>query len=281
MKKQKILFLPLLVLLTLCLTLGVLADDPIYLRDNAGLLTETEADTLQSHLCDVSDNLQANIVVVTTDSLDGKTAQAYADDTYDYDTTSGWRYGEDGVLFLIDMDERQWAISTSGYAITVIHEGALDHIEDSVVPYLSNGDYYTAFTTFADLVEDYWFLEPDTVPSGYHADPYYHTSYSTPGLSPIGFLPVALIIGFLLALIPLSVMKSQLHSVRMQTGAWAYQKNDGIRITHARDLFLYRHISKKPIPREDPPRNGGGGHGGGMTHHSSSGRSHGGRSGGF
>lgn len=281
MQKRKICILPLLTILTLCLAIGVLADDPIYLRDNADLLTETEADALQAHLTNVSDNLQANIVVITVDSLDGKTAQDYADDTYDYDTTSDWQYGEDGALFLIAMDERQWAISTGGYAITVIHEGALDHIEDTVIPYLSDGDYYTAFTTFADLVEDYWFLEPDDVPAGYHADPYYSVSYThSTGLSPIKFLPIALVIGFLLALIPVSVMKSQLHSVKMQSGAAMYQKNDGIRITHARDLFLYRHVTKKPIPRDDPPRSSGG-HGGGMTHHSSSGHSHGGRSGGF
>ena len=286
--------------MTLLLTLGVyaddiivndiIADDPIYLRDNAGLLTEDDAASLQAHLLAVSDEVQANIVVITVDSLDGKSAQDYADDTYDYDTTSGWRYGEDGALFLVAMDERQWAISTSGKCIQFLHEGALDHMEEVIVPYLSDGDYYQAFVTFADLAADYCFLDPVDVPATYHPDPYYRTDvpydhhtdvpYDVAGLSPLGFLPVALLVGFLLALLPMGVLKSQLHSVHMQTGAAAYQKSADVRITHARDLFLYRHVTKKPIPRDDPPRSSGG-HGGGMVHTSSSGRSHGGRSGGF
>ncbi len=290
MRKRNILFLTFLMIMTLLLSLGVYADDPIYLRDNAGLLAEDDAAALQAHLLAVSDQVQANIVVITVDSLDGKSAQDYADDTYDEDTTSGWRYGEDGALFLIAMDERQWAISTSGACIQFLHEGALDHMEETIVPYLSDGDYYQAFVTFADLTADYCFFEPNDVPAGYHADPYYRSDapydarsdvpYEVAGLSPLGFLPVALLVGFLLALLPLSSMKSQLHSVKMQSGAWAYQKSDGLRVTHAKDLFLYRHVTKKPIPRDDPPRSGGG-HGGGRIHTSSSGRSHGGRSGGF
>lgn len=287
MRRQKNLFLPLLMSLTLFLIFGVyaddsIADDPIYLRDNAGLLTEDDATALQAHLQSISDQVQANIVVITVDSLDGKSAQDYADDTYDYDTTSGWRYGEDGALFLIAMDERQWAISTSGSCIQFLHEGALDHMEEVIVPYLSDGNYYQAFITFADLTADYCVFEPNDVPAGYHADPYHHTDvpYEVAGLSPLGFLPVALLVGFLLALLPLSAMKSQLHSVKMQSGAWAYQKGNGLRVTHAKDLFLYRHVTKKPIPRDDSPRSGGG-HGGGRIHTSSSGRSHGGRSGGF
>lgn len=287
MRRQKNLFLPLLMSLTLFLIFGVyaddsIADDPIYLRDNAGLLTEDDATALQAHLQSVSDQVQANIVVITVDSLDGKSAQDYADDTYDYDTTSGWRYGEDGALFLIAMDERQWAISTSGSCIQFLHEGALDHMEEVIVPYLSDGNYYQAFITFADLTADYCVFEPNDVPAGYHADPYYSSDepYEVAGLSPLGFLPVALLVGFLLALLPLSAMKSQLHSVKMQSGTWAYQKGNGLRVTHAKDLFLYRHVTKKPIPRDDPPRSGGG-HGGGRIHTSSSGRSHGGRSGGF
>ncbi len=282
MRKQNILFLTFLMIMTLLLSLGVYADDPIYLRDNAGLLTEDDAAALQAHLLAVSDEVQVNIVVITVDSLDGKSAQAYADDTYDEDTTSDWRYGEDGALFLIAMDERQWAISTSGSCTQFLHEGALDHMEEAIIPYLSDGDYYQAFLTFADLAADYCFLDPVDMPATYHPDPYYRTEvpYEVAGLSPLGFLPVALLVGFLLALIPMSVLKSQLHSVHMQTGAAAYQKAADVRITHARDLFLYRHVTKKPIPRDDPPRSSGG-HGGGRIHTSSSGRSHGGRSGGF
>lgn len=277
--------LTLAMLCTMLMPADVLAYDASlpYVVDTADLLTPEEETSLEAFLTGVSDEAYADIVVLTVDSLEGKNAQAYADDYFDY---SGYGRGEryDGALFLIAMEERQWAISTSGYGITAIHEGALDYMEETIVPYLSDGAYYMAFLAYGDTVRAYWRAEPGETPHGYEPDPYYGDAYygesAGSGFSPGAFLPVALLFGFLIALIPMGVLKSQLNAVHMQTGAVLYQKTDGVRITDAKDLYLYRNLTKKPIPREDPVRSGGS-RPGGHVHTGSSGRSHGGRSGGF
>ncbi len=55
-----------------------------YVVDNADLLTQTEENELSEKLQDISDELQFDVVVVTTNSTGSKTATEYADDYFDY-----------------------------------------------------------------------------------------------------------------------------------------------------------------------------------------------------
>lgn len=60
------------------------ASDLPRLVDNADLLTDSEESTLLSKLNEISERQQTDVVVVTADTLDGKTPMDYADDFYDY-----------------------------------------------------------------------------------------------------------------------------------------------------------------------------------------------------
>ena len=86
------------------------------LTDDADLLTSSEEKQLLAKLDEISERQEMDVVVVTTDSLEGKTAEAYADDFFDY---NGFGYGPmgSGVLLLVSMEDRDWAISTSGDGI--------------------------------------------------------------------------------------------------------------------------------------------------------------------
>ena len=81
------------------------------LVDDAGLLSQSEKYNLISSLDSISENRQLDVVVVTKNSLAGKTVEQYADDFFDY---NGYGYGEndDGILLLPSMETREWAIST-------------------------------------------------------------------------------------------------------------------------------------------------------------------------
>ena len=84
------------------------------LVDGAGLLSQDQADDLLSKLDQVSEGQNFDIAIITVDALEeGYTSIEYADDIYDY---NGFGMGEDydGILFLISMEERDWAISTHG-----------------------------------------------------------------------------------------------------------------------------------------------------------------------
>ena len=60
--------------------------------DNANLLTASEEQELEKYLDSISEDLKFDIAVVTTDTINGKTPMAYADDFYDY---NGYGYGDD------------------------------------------------------------------------------------------------------------------------------------------------------------------------------------------
>ena len=78
-----LLFLP---VVTVC------AEEPKRLVDGADLLTDTEEAELLQELNEISVRQQFDVVVVTTTSLDGKSAMEYADDYYDY---HGYGMGQD------------------------------------------------------------------------------------------------------------------------------------------------------------------------------------------
>ncbi len=237
-------------------------------HDYEGLLTEDELLILSEKLDTISETYQCDVVIVTDSDLGGKTPTQYADDFYDY---NGFGYGisRDGILLFVSLAERQWATSTCGEAIDIFTDSDLYYIEDEFTPYLSSGDFYTAFNTFADLCEEE--LEYHSV---YGVDDYYGGGYDNHRSFQfsIKYLFIGTIIGVVIAFIVVLIMKGQLKSVRYQSAAQNYMRNGSLNITERRDIFLYSTVSKRAKPKDS---------GGSSTHRSSSGSSHGGHSGGF
>ena len=240
-----------------------------YVVDNADLLTQTEENELSEKLQDISDELQFDVVVVTTNSIGSKTATEYADDYFDY---NGYGRGSnnDGALFLVDMGDRKWAISTSGYGIEALVDSALDDMEEEIVPYLKSGDYDGAFNEFADLTYD-------IVNDAKNGKSYSNSTTSTiKNHKNIGTnLIVAFSIGAGISLIIILVYRSKLKPVKFQKEAKEYIVPGSFNLRRSDDVFLYFNITKVPIPKNNDSDDSG------SFHSSSSGSSHGGSSGSF
>lgn len=240
-----------------------------YVVDNADLLTQTEENELSEKLQDISDELQFDVVVVTTNSTGSKTATEYADDYFDY---NGYGRGSnnDGALFLVDMGNRKWAISTSGYGIEAIVDSALDDMEEEIVPYLKSGDYDGAFNEFADLTYD---IVNDAKNGKSYSN---STTSTTKNHKNIGTnLIVAFSIGAGISLIIILVYRSKLKPVKFQKEAKEYIVPGSFNLRRSDDVFLYFNITKVPIPKNNDSDDSG------SFHSSSSGSSHGGSSGSF
>lgn len=240
-----------------------------YVVDNADLLTQTEENELSEKLQDISDKLQFDVVVVTTNSTGSKTATEYADDYFDY---NGYGRGSnnDGALFLVDMGDRKWAISTSGYGIEAIVDSALDDMEEEIVPYLKSGDYDGAFNEFADLTYD---IVNDAKNGKSYSN---STTSTTKNHKNIGTnLIVAFSIGAGISLIIILVYRSKLKPVKFQKEAKEYIVPGSFNLRRSDDVFLYFNITKVPIPKNNDSDDSG------SFHSSSSGSSHGGSSGSF
>lgn len=263
MKKRYFLLLFPLILI-LCMTLTVTAAQLPRLVDGADLLTDSEEQNILARLDEISERQQFDVVIVTTNTLDGKSPMAYADDFYD-DNGYGFGASYDGVLLLVSMEDRDWWISTCGYGITAFTDWGIDCLSDQFLPDLGNGFYEDSFETFIDGCDDYITLARNGKPFDVGQEPF----------DPGSALFISAVVGLIAAFVIVSSMKGQLKSVRQQSAA-NYLKQDSMKITDARELFLYRNVSRTIRQTESS-----GSSGGSRTHTSSSGRSHGGGGGKF
>lgn len=68
-------------------------------------------------------------------------------------------------------------------------------------------------------------------------------------------LIICLIIGFVLALIPMGVLRSQINNVHSKTEATNYTRGN-LDLQGREDTFLYRNVTRVPIPRNNNNNNG-------------------------
>ncbi len=240
------------------------------LLDNADLLTNEEEQLLLKRLDSVSNNWECNVAILTVDDYSG-TIQDFADDYFDYNGF-GADFNGSGILFVIAMSDRSWAISTSGSAIYAFTDYGQEYMINQMGSFLSNNDFYGAFDCYIDLCDELLYKYSQGTPLDVNSD----SQYSSMGILSMIFISLAAGCG--LATLPILFMKSQLKTVRMATTASGYQSSKGLDIRRKSDRFIRRTITKTPIPRDSGSR---GGSGGSSMHTSSSGSSHGGSSGHF
>lgn len=247
------------------------------LADQEELLTTEEQEELLARLDEISERQQCDVVIVTVASIEGKTATEYADDYFDY---QGYGYGEksDGILLLVGMKERVWAISTHGsLGISAFTDAGLDYIKEDVQFQLKLDNYAKAFRTFASLCDQFLTAAHKGKPYDVGNPPIKHASPSILiFLFPIGILIMAW---------KSRSKKRSLKSVVKKTGAISYKVPNSLHLWVDEDRITGSHVTKRKRNEESRDRGGssgsGGSSGGSTTHTSSSGRTHGGTSGTF
>ncbi len=249
------------VILMLCLNFVI----PTYassarLVDKADLLTDAQESTLTAKLDVVSEQLQFDLVAVTTDDTEGLSTMAYADDFFDY---NDYGYGEsyDGALLLIDMQNREVWLSTSGYGITAFTDDGIEYITESVATLLGSAEYEEAISLFADMGEDF-------VKKAQAGEPYDAFNLPKEPFSPFTTLVISLVVGVIVGFIVTAVMKGKLKTVRQRQNAAGYQRPGSMNLVQSGDRFLYSTVTCTVIPKNTSS--------GSSTHTSSSGRTHGG-----
>ena len=276
-------------LLVSALTLAVNAEDGLTLQitgtadavrvvDHADLLSEREEQALLELADEISQRQQCDVVVLTENIISPKTPMEYADDYFDY---NGYGYGADrsGILLLLSMEDRDWWISTRGSAIQAFTDNGIQYLFSKCKSDISDGDYYDGFERYLNCA--------DTMLSAYNGtlsddelaelqDDFndFMGVRKKPGIGKTVLF--ALIIGFVLAFIPSSLLRSELKSVRNNYSAGNYKRSNSFHLDRNRDIYLYANTTSRVI---ETNRSSGGG--GSSTHISSSGATHGGGGGKF
>ncbi len=262
---KKFLCLLTALLLVFSLPMTVMAETELSrVVDDADLLSETEEDTLKVKIDSITQKYNCDVVAVTVEDFEGKTAQEYADDYYD-DYGYGVGIGDDGILFVYSIDDNEAAISTYGYGIDAFTDYGIDYIFDEVTPYVRNKDYYQVMYTYVNLSEKFLKEARNNRP--------YDTNNKVKGtIDYIKYEAIALGVSLVLAIIIVVAMKLKMNTALKRSTAQEYIRAGSMNLTVNKDVFMYSNTTKVKI--QSSSSSGGGS----STHRSSSGRSHGGGS---
>ena len=233
--------------------------------DDANLFTSEEEAKLEAIVRPILETYDFSIVLHTTNSIGNKTVVAYADDYYDY---TG--FTKDGMIFLINMGERDYYTSTTGEAINMYTDRALDNLHNSIVSYLSDGDYYRAFEKYAKTVV--------AQVSNYYTNGAVATPRPSQMYINIDIKREIIIIAITVTLILVvnKNIKSKYNTAVEKSVAHEYVDPGSFALNGQKDIYVTTITTK--APRRDNDSSSGGGT---STHTSSSGSSHGGGGGKF
>ncbi len=239
--------------------------------DGAGLLSSDEVSSLTKKLKDLSSKHNMDIIVLTSDTLNGMDADNYADDFYDYNG-----YKDDGVLLFISMSTSEMYISTKGRGTDYITDYGIDYIFDQISGDLSSGRFYDAFVKYADQTDK--MLKEAESGNVVDVDNKPKKSFTAANVG------ISAIVGAISSLISALVLKGQMRNVHYERYAGNYVVSNSFHITGMSDMLVNRHVSRTPRSRNNNTSGHGPTHysgGGSHTHTSSSGSSHGGHGGHF
>lgn len=250
-------------------TPAVDAGEKVY--DFADLLSDSEEKKIYKRISKYIDNTNMDMVVVTISDNNKDSAMNYADDFYDYNDF-GMDSSKSGVLFLVDMDNREIYISTTGKAISLYSDYRIDTILDGVYTNFSDRYYYSGIIKVVNAMDSYYEI-------GSPSDDDSHYELAGDGVV-VRKIPYILVLGvpLFLSIVVTSIMVKKTKLVKKATSSKEYLEDDSVNIRTVRDTLVSSNTVATPI--YDSSDFGGGG-GGSSTHSGSSGSSHGGGGRGF
>lgn len=221
--------------------------------DNDNLISDTLEAELETRLDAIADEYDIDVVILTEYSIGGIDGLTYANTYYD-ENNLGIGEDNDGILFVLSLEFRDWGISTEGFGDEAFNNYALDKFEENILSEYSNGNYDTGFSEFVDMVEIY-VKEAKTNEAYYYDHEYREWTYYATGA--LGVIVISLVV----ALIYLISLRKDMVHIRQENEARNYVKDNSFVLLENTDKFLYAHTSKTRIQRNTSSggRSGGGG----------------------
>ena len=235
--------------------------------DDADLLSYDEEQEIQSMLDELAEESGWTLFAVTTDDANGMTSEEYADDYVDQNA-----FEENGVCFLIDMDNREIYMSTTGSAIRILTDHRIDSIMDDSYEYAGDGEYAKCFETMIRETEDSFH---EGIESGqYNYDRDTGEISKAPNRLTVWDMLISLIAAAAAGGAVIAVIAGK---YRLKFGGWQYdfKSNSRLDLTNKTDRLVNTFRTAHHIQRDS---GGGSGSSGARstTHHSSGGGTHGG-----
>lgn len=252
----------------------------VMIDDRASLFDEEEIELIDSAAYEFASENNYSVAVVTTDDAMGKSAMEYADDYYDsLIFNSGW--SEDGILFLVDMDNREIYISCAGLCIDEYADYELNLIIDKGFECIVNDEYFKCIIAMIDEArnfasDEYYpdeYIKTDSsilTDGGYLYEDGYYEPYE-PKTFDVSHVLIYIVIGLVAGAITVLVIKNSYKNTGK--GDEFNAQDISLELTASNDNIISRNVITTKIPRNNNNHRPGGG-GGASVHRSSGGVRH-------
>lgn len=201
------------------------------LVDDADLFTDEEEAELTAKLNELHNHHPESDFVVFTDSSSyGLEHDVYAADFYVF---NGYGVGDDFngvVLFIcVEAGNRGWQTWGTGACEHLFQkEDNIDHLNNTIHPYLSSGEYAQGVSAYLDDMEV--LFTKGKFPRG--------------AGSTILFIIGSLVGGLLIGLLVRGVLVEEMNNVHEATQANLYLDKGSVQLRHRADYFLYRTVNR-------------------------------------
>ena len=262
--------------------------------DYADLLTEEDETELELKYYLWGQEEETDIVLVTTDDMEGKSDQVYLEDFQDELYFTQDILAENASMMLINMEDRVVTIQGYGDCEFWLNNDRIEYILDWVYEGLVDGDYFVAAESFGEQTA-YYMNQDKGVSTEYEPGQDYGESYDGPSdyyTEPLNErytaweylsmqLSEALFGSLLLAVAGSSIACliigwNRKTKVTVYSATYMDQQNSGL--SAKRDDYLRTTVTKIRRPKESSSGGSSGGRSSGGGGRSSGGRSHSGGS---
>lgn len=246
--KKRIFCLMAALMLLLGLSVSASAYESAHVFDYAGLLTESEADALETRCQEAEDMYDCGVYIVTVDDHKLYYNPESIEDSVFYDAESiedfseyffldyalGTGEEQNGILLALSMAERDYDLCAHGEignrAFTDYGKGVL--AERYFLSAFGEDNWYAGFERYVDGCTEFLQLDAQGEPFDQATDP-----ERLEDIKVLKWLAVILV-PLLTALVVCLVMKGKMKTARKQTHADAYIPRDGVRLTRQDDVYL-------------------------------------------
>lgn len=254
----------LLVVLVIVVLTGTAWAAESLVQDKATLFSADERATLDARAAELGQRYQMDIRILTITDAAGKSSMVYADDYYDQNNF-GVGANKDGMLFLIDLDNREIYLSTSGSAIQYLTDQRISDILDTAYNGgLTQSDFYGATQAFLNKTAEF-------LAAGIPSNQRTVMAKEPNRLTWLDFL-VSLAIAMAAGLgVRLSIPGA--YKGHSRPGYFDFRTNSLVSLAAVADQLLDTRVTSRPLPR---PQATGGMPGQSTVHRSGGGQIHGG-----
>ena len=247
-------------------------DETEKVYDFADLLTDSEEQEIFHMIDNYIEKYKMDLVILTIDKNNKISTERYGEDFFIFNEFGFEEKKRSGSLFIIDMDQRNYHLVTSGSMIMYLDDKRVDNILDAVFDDVKGQNYYNAVSRVINKLDEYGTSVPSSN-SGIYIDP-----DGTPHKVKSPSILISTIAAFVIAFAFVMININKHKGIKVAENANEYIDNSKTNIYKKTDQLISTHTSVTTIPKDTYSGGGGGSHhvGGSSFHSGGGGHSFGG-----